>query len=40
MESRGLDSAVLNAPYAFDNGVLCRPLTKAIEQVGKHWVSE
>ena len=27
-------------PYAFDNGVLCRPLTEAIEQVGKHWVSE
>lgn len=29
-----------NAPYAFDNGVLCRPLTEAIEQAGKHWVSE
>jgi hypothetical protein len=29
-----------NAPYAFDIGVLCRPLTEAIEQAGKHWVSE
>jgi hypothetical protein len=26
--------------YAFDNGVLCRPLTELIEQSGKHWVSE
>lgn len=29
-----------NAPYAFDNGVLYRPLTEAIEQASKHWVSE
>ena len=28
------------AHYAFDNGVLCRPLTALIEQSGKHWVSE
>ena len=28
------------AHYAFDNGVLCRPLTQLIEQSGKHWVSE
>jgi hypothetical protein len=28
------------AHYAFDNGVLCRPLTELIEQSGKHWVSE
>ena len=27
-------------PYAFDQGVLSRPLTKLIEQSGKHWVSE
>ncbi|MEO1148943.1 MAG: hypothetical protein AAFY26_25555 [Cyanobacteria bacterium J06638_22] len=29
-----------NADYAFDNGVLNRPLTELIEQSGKHWVSE
>jgi hypothetical protein len=29
-----------NAPYAFDNGVLSLPLTRLIEQQGKHWVSE
>ena len=28
------------ANYAFDNGVLTRPLTQLIEQSGKHWVSE
>ena len=28
------------ANYAFDNGVLSRPLTQLIEQSGKHWVSE
>ena len=28
------------ADYAFDNGVLCLPLTRAIEEAGKHWVSE
>lgn len=28
------------ADYAFDNGVLSRPLTQLIEQSGKHWVSE
>jgi hypothetical protein len=28
------------ADYAFDNGVLTLALTKAIEQSGKHWVSE
>ena len=27
-------------PYAFDQGVLSHPLTQAIEQAGKHWVSE
>lgn len=27
------------APYAFDNGVLCLPLTRVIEAAGKHWVS-
>ena len=26
--------------YAFDNGVLTLALTEAIEQSGKHWVSE
>ncbi len=26
--------------YAFDNGVLCRPLTKYIESRGKFWISE
>ena len=29
-----------NANYAFDNGVLSRPLTELIESKGKHWVSE
>ena len=28
------------APYAFDNGVLSLPLTKLLEQHGKHWVTE
>jgi hypothetical protein len=28
------------AHYAFDNGVLSLPLTRLIEQQGKHWVSE
>src|ERR687888_2280061 len=28
------------APYAFDNGVLTLELTRCIESVGKHWVSE
>ncbi len=28
------------ANYAFDNGVLTLGLTEAIEQAGKHWVSE
>lgn len=28
------------AHYAFDNGVLCLPLTRLIEAHGKHWVSE
>ena len=28
------------ADYAFDNGVLYLPLTRAIEEAGKHWVSE
>ena len=28
------------APYAFDNGVLTLELTRLIEGVGKHWVSE
>jgi hypothetical protein len=26
--------------YAFDNGLLTLPLTRAIEQRGKHWVSD
>lgn len=29
-----------NADYAFDQGVLSRPLTEAIEASGKHWVTE
>ncbi len=29
-----------DANYAFDNGVLTLALTEAIEQAGKHWVSE
>ena len=28
------------ASYAFDNGVLSLPLTRQIEQSGKHWVTE
>ena len=27
-------------PYAFDNSVLSLPLTRLIEQQGKHWVTE
>ena len=27
-----------NADYAFDQGVLSRPLTEVIEGSGKHWV--
>ena len=29
-----------NADYAFDKGVLSRPLTEVIEALGKHWVTE
>ncbi|MEM8830127.1 MAG: hypothetical protein AAGE96_12320 [Cyanobacteria bacterium P01_G01_bin.19] len=29
-----------NANYAFDQGVLSRPLTEVIEENGKHWVTE
>jgi len=29
-----------HAHSAFDNGVLCLPLTRVIEAAGKHWVSE
>ncbi len=29
-----------HADYAFDQGVLSRPLTKLIEAQGKHWVTE
>ena len=29
-----------HADYAFDQGVLSRPLTKIIEESGKHWVTE
>ena len=29
-----------NADYAFDQGVLSRPLTEVIEESGKHWVTE
>lgn len=29
-----------HAHYAFDNGVLALDLTRGIERVGKHWVSE
>jgi hypothetical protein len=29
-----------NADYAFDQGVLSRPLTEVIEANGKHWVTE
>ena len=37
IESEGLFP---EANYAFDNGVLSRPLTELIERCGKHWVSE
>lgn len=29
-----------NADYAFDQGILSRPLTEVIEESGKHWVTE
>ncbi|MEM9508647.1 MAG: hypothetical protein AAGA16_13335 [Cyanobacteria bacterium P01_E01_bin.35] len=29
-----------HADYAFDQGVLSRPLTEVIEESGKHWVTE
>lgn len=34
------ESQFPQADYAFDNGVLSRPLTELIEASGKHWVSE
>jgi hypothetical protein len=34
------EGAFPQADYAFDCGVLCRPLTELIEASGKHWVSE
>ncbi len=37
LESSGQFS---NADYAFDQGVLSRPLTEVIEASGKHWVTE
>ncbi len=35
-----LEGQFKNADYAFDQGVLSRPLTEAIEESGKHWVTE
>ena len=35
-----LENNFPEAHYAFDNGVLTLALTEAIEQSGKHWVSE
>jgi hypothetical protein len=35
-----LEGNFREANYAFDNGVLTLALTEAIEQAGKHWVSE
>jgi hypothetical protein len=29
-----------NADYAFDQGILSRPLSEVIEESGKHWVTE
>ncbi len=37
LESSGQFS---NADYAFDQGILSRPLTEVIEKNGKHWVTE
>ncbi len=37
LESEGQFS---HADYAFDQGVLSRPLTEVIEESGKHWVTE
>ena len=34
------EGAFPQADYAFDCGVLSRPLTELIEASGKHWVSE
>jgi hypothetical protein len=36
---RQIENFLRPTHYAFDNGVLCRPLTELIEQSGKHWVS-
>lgn len=35
-----LEGQFKNADYAFDQGVLSRPLTEVIEKSGKHWVTE
>lgn len=35
-----LEGQFKNADYAFDQGVLSRPLTEVIEESGKHWVTE
>ena len=35
-----LEGQFKNADYAFDQGVLSRPLTEVIEASGKHWVTE
>jgi hypothetical protein len=34
------EGQVPNAPYGFDNGVLCRPLMEAMEPAGTPGVSE
>ena len=35
-----LEGQFPDADYAFDQGVLSRPLTEVIETLGKHWVTE
>jgi hypothetical protein len=35
-----LEGQFADADYAFDQGVLSRPLTEVIEKNGKHWVTE
>ncbi len=35
-----LEEQFKDADYAFDQGVLSRPLTEVIEKSGKHWVTE
>ena len=40
VEQLEAEGQFLQADYAFDCGVLSRPLSQVIEAAGQHWVSE